>query len=94
MPCSSATNGSAYIFLYPQRGTAGAEIKVRTFKNSAMTFYLLLKPGVGQTRTMHVFPIAWNFFLVLISTFLFHSSSFFLFYFNSSPYLMTAFSLG
>ena len=56
--------------------SASAEIKVFV-ENPELTNVLPLKPGIGQNITIHVSPTARNFFLVLISTFLFHSPSFF-----------------
>ena len=54
-----------------------AEIEVSSVENPEMTDVLPLNPGVGQNIATHASLIARNFFLVLISTFLVHSPSFF-----------------
>ena len=53
--------------------SADAEIKVFPVENPELITVLLVKPGMGQNITTHVSPTARNFFLVLISAFLFHS---------------------
>ena len=57
-------------------GTADAENKASTIENSDLPYVLPLKPGVGQNTATHASPTAGNVFLVLISTFPVHSSSF------------------
>ena len=62
----------------PQWGTVDTEIKVPYVENPELTNALPLKSGEGQYVALHALPTARNYFLVLISTFLVHSPSFFL----------------
>ena len=49
---------SVVLFVYLQRHTVGAEIKVPCVKNLELWNCLPLKPGVGQSIAMHASPTA------------------------------------
>ena len=55
--------------IYPQWGTADAQIKVPSAENLELSCVLALKPGVGQNIAMHASPTARSFLLVLITNF-------------------------
>ena len=65
-----------------QRGTADADIQVRSVENPELTNVLSLKPGVGQIIAMHASPTARTVVLVCLLP----PRSINLIFFTSSPY--------
>ena len=73
-----ATNRtSSYPQTSQQRGTADADIQVRSVENPELTNVLPLKPGVGQIIAMHASPTARIVFLVFFFTTPVHQLIFF-----------------